>query len=249
MRPLPLSPQAPARQGLRGPRPPARSPPPSHQASLSSVYPLEEAEFSGPLHPHLAPATWQRTSNESLLPPKSSFSHPDESELHLGLPPDVHVEPWHAQSEGWLARQQPPEHGDTRQVQLTDGHWIVDHPVPTPVANAVEAAYRAQGQSTEFTHLRYSAVTCDPDEFLSENGWGLRTSSEYGRETELLIALTYYNEDRHLLTRTLHSVMQNIRDLCKHRWSRYWRACEEEGRPAWQRICLLYTSPSPRDRG
>jgi len=246
LRPLPSTPHIPAHQGPRGPRAPTTQ----RQASLASVYPYGMPEDRGPLHPDTAPAPWRRTSDESLLPPKSSFFHADESVLHLGLTPDVHVESWPAYSEGWAARQQPPEHGDTRQVQLTGGHWIVDHPVPTPVANAVEAAYRAQGQPTEFTHVRYSAVTCDPDEFSSENGWGLRTSSEYGRETELLIALTYYNEDRHLLTRTLHSVMQNIRDLCKHRWSRYWRACEEAGRPAWQRIVvsLVFDGIDPCDK-
>jgi hypothetical protein len=37
--------------------------------------------------------------------------------------------------------------------------------------------------------MRYSAVTCDPDDFTKENGWSLRTS-DYGRETELLIAVT-----------------------------------------------------------
>jgi hypothetical protein len=37
--------------------------------------------------------------------------------------------------------------------------------------------------------MRYTAVTCDPDDFTRENGWGLR-AEEYGRETELLIAVT-----------------------------------------------------------
>jgi hypothetical protein len=39
------------------------------------------------------------------------------------------------------------------------------------------------------SHMRYSAVTCDPDDFTKANGWSLRTS-DYGRETELLIAVT-----------------------------------------------------------
>lgn len=208
---------------------------------------LEEPEYREMLHPG---ALWDaRISEEMLAPRKSSFA-PDESVLHLGLPPEVDVESRGDHGEGWVARQRPPAHGATRQVHLKRGHWIVDHAVPTPVANAVEAEYRAQGRPTEFTHVRYSAVTCDPDEFTRENGWGLRTSTEYGRETELLIALTYYNEDRHLLTRTLHSVMQNIRDLCKHRWSKYWRACAETGSPAWQRIVvsLVFDGIDPCDK-
>jgi hypothetical protein len=44
----------------------------------------------------------------------------------------------------------------------------------------------------EFTHLRYTAATCDPDDFTAENGWSLRAVN-YGRQTELVVALTAYN--------------------------------------------------------
>lgn len=37
--------------------------------------------------------------------------------------------------------------------------------------------------------MRYTAATCDPDDFTTENGWSLRVN-QYGRETELLIAVT-----------------------------------------------------------
>ena len=66
---------------------------------------------------------------------------------------------------------------------------IIRYPVPRPVSNAVEAKWKEKSNTSEFTHMRYSAVTCDPDDFTRENGWGLRTS-DYGRETELLIAVT-----------------------------------------------------------
>ena len=75
--------------------------------------------------------------------------------------------------------------------------------------------------------MRYTAATCDPDDFTVENGWGLRTGQS-GRETELLIAVTSCehvrrlcpalttsdNEDKILYARTLHNVMLNIRDIC-----------------------------------
>lgn len=77
-------------------------------------------------------------------------------------------------------------------------------------------------------HMRYTAATCDPDDFTKQNGWSLRASN-YGRDTELLIAVTscewsltrYHmtdvadNEDKELYARTLHAVMENIRDICK----------------------------------
>jgi Chitin synthase N-terminal len=37
-----------------------------------------------------------------------------------------------------------------------------------------------------------TAATCDPDDFVPENGYNLRPAM-YGRQTELLIAITYYN--------------------------------------------------------
>ena len=77
--------------------------------------------------------------------------------------------------------------------------------------------------------MRYTAATCDPDDFTPENGWNLRVN-QYRRETELLIAITSCkfcllkrkfqsnsgkdNEDKILYARTLHNVMLNIRDIC-----------------------------------
>ena len=77
--------------------------------------------------------------------------------------------------------------------------------------------------------MRYSAATVDPDDFTPANGWSLRVAN-YNRPTELLIAVTSYNEDKLLYSRassctvhvyqiqathnssgTLHNVMLNIR--------------------------------------
>lgn len=85
--------------------------------------------------------------------------------------------------------------------------------------------------------MRYSAATCDPDEFTVENGWSLRTQM-YNRETELLIAVTSDDEDKTLYARTLHGVMLNIRDICKTKQSKYWRRTAEEGVPGWQKITV-----------
>ena len=45
-----------------------------------------------------------------------------------------------------------------------------------------------------------TAATCDPDDFTTENGYTLRPVM-YNRQTELLIAITYYN--------VFHSEMRN----------------------------------------
>jgi len=85
--------------------------------------------------------------------------------------------------------------------------------------------------------MRYTAATCDPDEFTEANGWSLRTKA-YNRETELLISVTSSNEDKTLYARTLYGVMLNVRDICKTEQSKYWRGTAEEGTPGWQRITV-----------
>lgn len=42
--------------------------------------------------------------------------------------------------------------------------------------------------------MRYTAATCDPDDFTLKNGYNLR-QEVYNRTTDLLVAITYYNED------------------------------------------------------
>lgn len=85
--------------------------------------------------------------------------------------------------------------------------------------------------------MRYTAATCDPDDFTEANGWSLRTNM-YQRETEILIAVTSYNEDKTLYARTLHGVMLNIRDICKTKKSKFWRGHAESGSPGWQKIVV-----------
>ncbi|KAJ6574660.1 glycosyltransferase family 2 protein [Mycena capillaripes] len=136
---------------------------------------------------------------------------------------------------GWRRRQMI-KRGVTRKVKLTQGNFIAEYPVPTAVHNAIEAKYAAT-KSTEFSHMRYTAATCDPDFFTEENGWSLRAKN-YERETQLLIAVTSYNEDKTLYARTLHGVMLNVRDICKTRQSKYWKTNAEAGQPGWQKIVV-----------
>ncbi|KAG6919403.1 Chitin synthase, class 1 [Tephrocybe rancida] len=133
-------------------------------------------------------------------------------------------------------RRQTIKRGVTRKVKLTNGNFIAEYPVPTPVYSAIEAKWSST-TTTEFSHMRYTAATCDPDDFSEANGWSLRTK-KYNRETELLIAVTSYNEDKTLYARTLHGVMLNIRDICKTKQSKYWRRSAEEGAPSWQKITV-----------
>ena len=69
----------------------------------------------------------------------------------------------------------------------------------------------------------------------------------YNRHTELLIAITYYNEDKILTSRTLHGVMQNIREIVNLKKSEFWN----KGGPAWEKIvvCLVFDGIDPCDKG
>ncbi|KAF8344932.1 glycosyltransferase family 2 protein [Amanita rubescens] len=155
----------------------------------------------------------------------------------------VHVE----SSSSW-DRRQKISRGVTRKVKLTKGNFIAEYPVPTAIQNAVEKQYLSKS-STEFSHMRYTAATCDPDDFTEANGWSLRTKM-YNRETEILIAVTSYNEDKTLYARTLHGLMLNIRDMCKTKSSKFWRSDAEEGTPGWKKItvALVADGLEPMDK-
>lgn len=156
-------------------------------------------------------------------------------------------------TEAWKQRQAPNAGGlkrfATRKVKLVQGSVLsVNHPVPSAIKNAIEPKYRQEaesGNSEEFTHMRYTAATCDPDDFTLKNGYNLRPAM-YNRHTELLIAITYYNEDKTLTARTLHGVMQNIRDIVNLKKSDFWNV----GGPAWQKIvvCLVFDGIDPCDK-
>jgi chitin synthase len=85
----------------------------------------------------------------------------------------------------------------------------------------------------EFTKMRYTAVTCDPDDFMRQN-YTLRPSSR--RKTELFIVLTMYNEDEILFVRTIKAVIKNIAYLCRDARSEKW------GSDSWQKVVVCIIS-------
>ncbi|KAL2758700.1 glycosyltransferase family 2 protein [Sodiomyces alcalophilus JCM 7366] len=155
--------------------------------------------------------------------------------------------------ESWVRRQQPGAQTGglkryaTRKIKLNQGSVLsIDYPVPSAIKNAVQPKYRdVEGGSEEFMKMRYTAATCDPNDFTLKNGYDLRPRM-YNRHTEVLIAITYYNEDKQLLSRTLHGVMQNIRDIVNLKKSTFWN----KGGPAWQKIvvCLVFDGIEKADK-
>ena len=75
-------------------------------------------------------------------------------------------------------------HQTRKRVQLTNGNLVIDLNVPPKLI------LPRRGEP-ETIKTRYTAVTCDPDDF-EKKGFFLR-QNENGRKTELFICITMYN--------------------------------------------------------
>lgn len=119
----------------------------------------------------------------------------------------------------------------TKEVQLINGELILECKIPT-----ILYSFLPRRDEVEFTHMRYTAVTCDPDDFV-DKGYKLRQCiGRTTRETELFICITMYNEDHIGFTRTMHAVMKNIAHFCSRSRSRTW------GEAGWQKIVVCIIS-------
>ncbi|PQE30525.1 Chitin synthase protein [Rutstroemia sp. NJR-2017a WRK4] len=118
-----------------------------------------------------------------------------------------------------------------REVKLINGELILECKIPT-----ILYSFLPRRDEVEFTHMRYTAVTCDPDDFVSK-GYKLRQNmGPTARETELFICITMYNETEIDFTRTMHAVMKNISHFCSRSKSRTW------GENGWQKIVVAIIS-------
>ncbi|KAK9451789.1 chitin synthase-domain-containing protein [Limtongia smithiae] len=116
-----------------------------------------------------------------------------------------------------------------RQVKLTRGNLVLDCPIPTKLFS-----FLPRRDNEEFRNVRYTAATCDPDDY-SSSGFTLRPV-KYDRETELCICITMYNEDEVNFARTMHAVFKNISHLCSRSKSRVW------GKDGWKKVVVVIVS-------
>ncbi|KAI9732532.1 MAG: Chitin synthase, class 2 [Cirrosporium novae-zelandiae] len=118
-----------------------------------------------------------------------------------------------------------------KEVKLINGELILECKIPT-----ILHSFLPRRDEVEFTHMRYTAVTCDPDDFV-DRGYKLRQNiGPTARETELFICITMYNENEIDFTRTMHGVMRNIAHFCSRTKSRTW------GKDGWQKIVICIVS-------
>lgn len=104
---------------------------------------------------------------------------------------------------GWsAAREKLMKRRSVRQVQLTQGNLVLDVPAPSNIVPGDKTGIE------EFSKMRYTAATCDPDDFMSSR-YTLRPYL-MGRQTELFIVMTMYNEDEVLFVRTMNSYVPSV---------------------------------------
>lgn len=77
-------------------------------------------------------------------------------------------------------------------------------------------------RNPEFTRLRYSAITDNPEDFGSRDSCYFLRQNVLNRDTELFTVITMYNEDERQLAKTLDSTMDNIAYLCDKDCPRSW---------------------------
>ena len=148
--------------------------------------------------------------------------NPKEDEDHYGPAPTGRQERRRGARQAQMAK---------KEVRLINGELILECKIPT-----ILYSFLPRRDEIEFTHMRYTAVTCDPDDFVLK-GYKLRQNiGNTVRDTELFICITMYNEDEIDFTRTMHGVMRNISHFCSRTKSRTW------GKDGWQKIVVCIVS-------
>lgn len=121
-----------------------------------------------------------------------------------------------------------------KTIQLFHGNLILDCPIAPRLLK--EIPHAQPPERDEFTHMRYSAVTCDPALFWEEKFTLRPLLFAKPRITELLIAVTMYNEDELLLGKTLKAVMKNLKYLYSLNSNAVW------GNDAWKKVVVCIIS-------
>ncbi|TPX09041.1 uncharacterized protein E0L32_001698 [Thyridium curvatum] len=184
--------------------------------------PLEDGDdVFGPVKSDLGRHSYASGSEATLEEQDATDADWHEKVEHYGPAP-----------EGMQERRgvRPPQMS-RKEVTLINGELVLECKIPT-----ILYSFLPRRDEIEFTHMRYTAVTCDPDDFV-DRGYKLRQNiGRTARETELFICITMYNEDEFGFTRTMHAVMKNISHFCARNKSRTW------GEFGWQKIVVCIVS-------
>jgi len=149
-------------------------------------------------------------------PPKQNYQHPGMYARDQG-------------NTGYsVMREKMMRRRSVRQVPLFQGNLVLDVPVPSNIVPA------GKHDVEEMSKMRYTAATCDPDDFMASR-YSLRPYL-MGRQTELFIVMTMYNEDEILFVKTMNAVIKNIAHLCGRSKSKTW------GPEGWKKVVVCVVS-------
>ncbi|KAF2229336.1 glycosyltransferase family 2 protein [Viridothelium virens] len=215
----------------------AFSPEAHHDAYYSQPY-NPTAQDGDPLnqyHSHDQSQYWndQEQDTRPMLPADNTYGpNPQQPQS------PVHEDPY-KQSYSDLSQQknsQPIRRWKTvKEVQLYNGNLILDCPVPPRLMNQLDRPAPAPARD-EFTHMRYSAATCDPEFFYDDRFTLRQRLFSKPRQTELFIVITMYNEEDELFARTMIGVIKNIEFMNSRSSSKTW------GKEAWKKIVVCVVS-------
>jgi hypothetical protein len=132
--------------------------------------------------------------SQQIYPPTGSFSNVDTTTQPLltsassgGGSASVSFAE-HTKHFGQAPVRQPRRYKTTKRVELFQGNLVLDCPVPSKLLQMVP-----RQDDREFTHMRYTACTCNPDDFQREKYTLRQELYDPRRPTELFIVLTMYN--------------------------------------------------------
>jgi len=202
-----------------------------HDAYYNRPYqpsPMEEQEHYAEQDPHY----WQDDVDTRPILQSGGAYGPDAHQIPTPMEEEYHD----------LGQPQPPpptapaikRWKTVKEVQLFNGNLVLDCPIPPRLLNQVPHVQAPERD--EFTHMRYSAATCDPSEFFQEQFTLRQRLFAKPRHTELFICITMYNEEDELFARTMMGVIKNIEFMNSRTSSKTW------GKEAWKKIVVCVVS-------
>ncbi|KAL6922140.1 hypothetical protein ACHAPO_002899 [Fusarium lateritium] len=233
---------------MPGPDPHGRLPTPSDHLSLNAAQSVDNLTGYGPpsggdyaVNPEAHHDAYYNQPYEPRPLPQPQHQHQsyDQGYEHDYDVPDNRPMLPHQHSDVPSEQyQEPPQQGGgiqrrktVKQFALYRGNLVFDCRVPPLLLQQ-----NPHGERDEFTHMRYSAATCDPNDFYDCDFTLRQRLFSKPRHTELFIVVTMYNEDEVLFARTMAGVFKNIEYMCNRPNSKTW------GKDAWKKIVVCVVS-------
>ncbi|KAF2672596.1 hypothetical protein BT63DRAFT_382463 [Microthyrium microscopicum] len=198
--------------------------PPQHHDYGVNPQDHHDAYYNQPYEPspqHQDPHYWQDEADTRPMLESDTAYGPNPQEPYEDMPspsPAPMIRRWKT----------------VKEVQLFNGNLVLDCPVPPRLLNQIQCA--KPPERDEFTHMRYSAATCDPSEFTGSRFTLRQRLFAKPRPTELFIVITMYNEEDELFARTFIGVVKNVAFMNSRTNSKTW------GKDAWKKIVVCVVS-------